>query len=305
MTDLLSNIFTAGISAVLTVFVVHPIDTVKTRLQIENKTNSVGEASKTNSALKQTFIIQTIQSIKLENGLKGFYRGIGPAIMRESTYTSLRIGLYGPIKQLFNINSDSNFFLKFMAGSASGLIGSIAGNPFDVLKTKMIANATLNITTNSTSPTSPTSPITTKSLITDIYQTNGLKGFYKGLSANLMRACVLNGTKMACYDQIKESIVKLNIVKNDLVVQFVSAFFSGFCMSITVTPFDMIRTKLMSQPIDQKIYNGFYDCVKKIVKQNGPMSLYTGFIPIWMRFAPATTLQLVIFDQLKTRLGFI
>jgi solute carrier family 25 protein 34/35 len=76
-------------------------------------------------------------------------------------------------------------------------------------------------------------------------------------------------------------------------------------MSITVMPFDMIRTKLMSQPIDQKIYNGFFDCVKKVIRQNGPMALYTGFIPIWMRFAPATTLQLVIFDQLKTRLGFI
>lgn len=301
MTDILSNIFAAGVSAVLTVFVVHPIDTVKTRLQIVSKiivTPAISApiiSDLTNSALKQTSISQTIQSIKLENGLKGFYRGIAPAIMRESTYTSLRIGLYGPIKQLFNIKSDSNFFFKFMAGSASGLIGSIAGNPFDVLKTKMIANAT-NSSHNSTQIVSG------KSLIIDIYQTNGLKGFYKGLSANLMRACVLNGTKMACYDQIKESIIKSNIVKNDLVIQFVSAFLSGFFMSITVTPFDMIRTKLMSQPIDQKIYNGFFDCVKKVVKQNGPMSLYTGFIPIWMRFAPATTLQLVIFDQLKTRL---
>lgn len=288
MTDLLSNIFTAGVSAVLTLFVVHPIDTVKTRLQIENKAKSA-----TNS--NQNSIIQTIQTIKSENGLKGFYRGIGPAIMRESTYTSLRLGLYGPIKQLFDIKSDSNFFLKFMAGSASGLIGSIAGNPFDVLKTKMIANAT-NSSHNSTQIVSG------NSLIIDIYQTNGLKGFYKGLSANLMRACVLNGTKMACYDQIKESIIKSNMVKNDLVVQFVSAFLSGFFMSITVTPFDMIRTKLMSQPMNQKIYNGFFDCAKKVIKQNGPMGLYTGFIPIWMRFAPTTTLQLVIFDQLKTRL---
>jgi hypothetical protein len=288
MTDLLSNIFTAGVSAVLTLFVVHPIDTVKTRLQIENKAKSATNPNPNS-------IIQTIQTIKSENGLKGFYRGIGPAIMRESTYTSLRLGLYGPIKQLFDIKSDSNFFLKFMAGSASGLIGSIAGNPFDVLKTKMIANAT-NSSHNSTQIVSG------KSLIIDIYQTNGLKGFYKGLSANLMRACVLNGTKMACYDQIKESIIKSNMVKNDLVVQFVSAFLSGFFMSITVTPFDMIRTKLMSQPMNQKIYNGFFDCAKKVIKQNGPMGLYTGFIPIWMRFAPTTTLQLVIFDQLKTRL---
>ena len=28
-------------------------------------------------------------------------------------------------------------------------------------------------------------------------------GFYRGISANISRACVLNGTKMACYDKAK------------------------------------------------------------------------------------------------------
>jgi hypothetical protein len=196
--------------------------------------------------------------------LKGFWRGIGPAMMRESTYTSLRIGLYGPIKKTFNVTADSNFIFKFMSGSLSGLIGSIAGNPFDVLKTKMIGSISqTNLTTQSKQSTQLTQLTqSTKSLIKEIYHHNGIKGFYKGVSANVMRACVLNGTKMACYDQIKESIIKSNMVKNDLVVQFVSAFLSGFFMSITVTPFDMIRTKLMSQPMNQKIYNGFFDCAK-------------------------------------------
>lgn len=36
----------------------------------------------------------------------------------------------------------------------------------------------------------------------------GISGFYRGLEANIMRACVLNGTKMACYDTIKGHVVE-------------------------------------------------------------------------------------------------
>ena len=35
------------------------------------------------------------------------------------------------------------------------------------------------------------------------------------------------------------------------------------------------------------------DAAVKIVRKNGPLSLYRGFFPIWGRFAPQATLQLV------------
>jgi hypothetical protein len=37
-------------------------------------------------------------------------------------------------------------------------------------------------------------------------------GFYRGIDANIMRAMVLNGTKMGCYDTIKGMIVKADVV---------------------------------------------------------------------------------------------
>ena len=33
------------------------------------------------------------------------------------------------------------------------------------------------------------------------------------------------------------------------------------------------------------------------------MGLYAGFFPVWARFAPTTTLQLVIFEQIKPIFG--
>ena len=85
---------------------------------------------------------------------------------------------------------------------------------------------------------------------------------------------------------------------------FMSSVLSGFCMTITVSPWDMIRTKLMNQPTDAKFYNGFVDCFVKTVQEGGPLSLWRGFVPIWARFAPTATIQLLTIETLYSSLGY-
>lgn len=50
-----------------------------------------------------------------------------------------------------------------------------------------------------------------------------------------------------------------------------------------------------------KVYKGFADCLVKIIKAEGPLGLWAGFMPIWARFAPTTSTQLVIFGMIKDR----
>ena len=278
--DLMRNVGAAGSSAVIAVTGIHPIDVVKTRLQVTDGVVNY----------KQLGIRGTIQTIAKSEGIPAFWKGIGAAWMRESSYTSLRLGLYGPIKEGLRVKKDSSFFMKFTAGSLAGAFGSLVGNPFDVLKTRMI-------TTEGTHKT------TIYQTAIDIYRFHKLPGFYTGLQANVMRACVLNGTKMACYDQITYFIQRTQMIPLGIPTQFVSAFGAGFFMATTVAPFDMIRTQLMNQPLGRKKYTGFFDCFGKIVTSQGVSGLYAGFIPIWARFAPTTCLQLIIFEQLKPIFG--
>ncbi len=263
LSDLTKNLISACTGALLTVQVTHPIDFYKTQLQFGTKSNS-------------------FTSIYRTYGLGGLWTGLKPAMLRESTYTTARIGLYEPVKKFFNIKPETNFGLKFMAGSASGLIGSIIGNPFDVMKIQSMKN--------------PKTPF--KQIAQDVY-TNSLMSH--GLQANLLRACVLNGTKMSCYDQIKNWIGSKKLFTSDLPIQFAASFCAGFCMACTVTPFDMIRTKLMSQAGTTK--SNFVSCVNDIIKELGWTGLYAGFVPVWLRFAPSTCLQLVIYEQTKNYLG--
>ena len=60
--------------------------------------------------------------------------------MGEASYTSLRLGLYEPCKSITGADKPgAGFVTKFVAGAMAGAIGSLVGNPFGVLKTRMMA----------------------------------------------------------------------------------------------------------------------------------------------------------------------
>lgn len=261
----------AGTTALIAVNFTHPIETWKTRLQVNPK-------------------FSVVDMVKAD-GVSSLWKGVQAAWLREASYTTIKLGAYSPIRDLIGANKkDSPFILKFAAGSLSGSIGSVFGNPFDVMKTKMM--------TDSERPS-------LAHAMRQMFKDQGISGFYRGISANIMRACVLNGTKMGCYDLVKGMVVeKTGWSRGDIRCTFSSAVCAGFFMTCTVAPFDMLRTTLMNQPTDRQLYTGFADAATKIFKEHGPMAFYRGFFPIWGRFAPQATLQLVIFDILRKLAGF-
>jgi len=278
--SLLQQVGMAGTAAVITVTFIHPIDVVKTRIQISQEYAAAG-------------ISGTAKMVVKADGVLALWGGVNAAWMREASYTSLRLVLYEPCKVLFGCTTPENttFLKKFGAGSAAGALGSLAGNPFDVLKTRLMT---------AEGPNKPSLSTVAKELLAK----QGIGGFYRGIDSNVARAMVLNGTKMSCYDTSKGLVVQYTgMGKGDLATQFLSAVVAGFCMTCTVSPFDMVRTRLMNQPADAKIYNNAVDCFAKIIRQEGPATLWRGFMPIWMRFAPTTTIQLVIFEQLRGMMG--
>jgi hypothetical protein len=86
-------------------------------------------------------MIQGVILVAKEEGVKkGMFKGIEGAWMRESVYSTLRLGLYEPIKREMGVTKDSGVGWKFAAGSTAGLIASVIANPFDLLKIRMQAS---------------------------------------------------------------------------------------------------------------------------------------------------------------------
>ena len=215
----------AGASSIVACTFVHPIDTIKVRMQIQ--------VPLPDGTKKYPNMIAGIKTIMAEEGVRyGIYKGIEGAYLRESVYSTLRLGLYEPIKRVAGVNKDSGIAYKFMAGGASGLIGSGIANPFDLLKIRMQAHK------GEYKPPSWH--------VNEVYSNFGIVGFWRGVAPTMVRAMLMNGTKLAVYDTIKHKIIDLKILKDGVAVQFIAACVAGFFQTVVTAPMDNIKTRIMN-----------------------------------------------------------
>ena len=84
----------AGASGVMAAMVVHPVDTMKIRMQLQGELEKSGHPKR-----HRTLMHAAYSSFKLE-GFHGPYKGITASLARESSYTTIRLGLYEPFKQM-------------------------------------------------------------------------------------------------------------------------------------------------------------------------------------------------------------
>ena len=70
---------------------------------------------------------------------KGIYRGLSASLVRESIYSTTRLGLYDPVKRFIGVTPESSNIWKFVSGGCVGLIASALCNPADFLKVRMQA----------------------------------------------------------------------------------------------------------------------------------------------------------------------
>lgn len=80
-----------------------------------------------------------IYKIGREEGIKkGIGKGYVGSLLRELTTTTIRLGLYKPIKEFLGEKDPKTtpIWKRFLSGAIAGGISSILSNPADLLKTK-------------------------------------------------------------------------------------------------------------------------------------------------------------------------
>ena len=161
----------------------HPIDLIKIRMQLQKPLPD--------GSMRYKNMIQGIMMVAREEGLKkGIYKGIEGAWLRESIYSTMRLGLYEPIKRQMGIKKDSGIGWKFLSGSLAGLIASSIANPLDLIKIRMQSFQGKEMPG-------------VGYFFREVYADGGIAGFWKGVGPTCVRAMEMNGTKLAVYDSIK------------------------------------------------------------------------------------------------------
>jgi len=291
-----------GISCMSAACVTNPIDVIKTRLQLQGELTKKGMVTE----VKYKGFVRGIITLFFEEGFRGLYKGITPSLLREGTYSTLRMGFYEPFRDSISgllpssqnkKGNDASLLTKILAGAAAGATGAAIANPTDLVKVRMQAEK----------PGEAQRYKNTMDAFVSIYKTEGIPGLYRGVGPTTQRAMLLTGTQLASYDHTKHFLLKTGYFQENTFTHFVVSFIAGFFCATTTAPFDTVKSRYMNQKFDQSgkgmTYTSTMDCFVKTFKAEGFLGLYKGWLPNWFRIGPHTVVTFLILEKLRAWAG--
>ncbi|GCC40365.1 hypothetical protein chiPu_0024131, partial [Chiloscyllium punctatum] len=85
-----------------------------------------------------------------------------------------------------------------------------------------------------------------------IYRQQGILGLWRGVSAAVPRVMVGSAAQLATFDSAKQLVKDQQWFSNDSwMVGLAGGMMSSVAVVITMTPFDVISTRLYNQPVDE------------------------------------------------------
>lgn len=299
-TSVLKGLAYGGIASCVAETMTIPVDVVKTRLQMDG---AGARRAYTGSMNCATTLVRT-------EGAGALFKGLPPALLRQSTYGSMRYGLYAPIRDMLGVDptkpkSQVPLWKKIAAGAGAGAIASGIANPTDLVKVRMQTDGML-LGQNGELMLKRYSGV--GQCFVSIVREEGVFELWRGVGPTIGRASALAAAELASYDEIKMQLKQRDIVKSDgLFLHSVTATASGFIATVASSPFDVVKSRVMGQPVDASgrgvLYSGMIDCFIKLSNQEGPLSLYKGFWPNFGRVVPRVVTVFIAMEQLKARFG--
>lgn len=138
----------------------------------------------------------------------------------------------------------------------------------------------------------------------DIYRDFGIVGLWRGASGAVLRVSVGSAAQLSTFSLTKDIIERRNLFEKDsFFLGLTASFCSSFVVSLAMTPFDVVSTRLYNQGVDKTgkglLYSGPFDCIAKIFKQEGFLGFYKGIGAQYFRLGPHTILSLVFCHELR------
>ncbi|KAJ7958934.1 Mitochondrial uncoupling protein [Quillaja saponaria] len=304
-----------GIASIVAGGSTHPLDLIKVRMQLQGEKLPVSMNTQPIHNLRPAFAFHSHSStiampppprvgpisvgvrIFQTEGVAALFSGISATVLRQTLYSTTRMGLYDVLKQKWTNPDSGNMPLvrKITAGLIAGGIGAAVGNPADVAMVRMQADGRL--------------PADQRrnyrgvfDAITRMSKQEGVASLWRGSALTVNRAMIVTASQLASYDQFKETLLEKHLMNDGLGTHVTASFAAGFVASVASNPVDVIKTRVMNmkvEPGEVPPYSGALDCALKTVRAEGPMALYKGFIPTISRQGPFTVVLFVTLEQVR------
>ncbi|XP_009761344.1 mitochondrial uncoupling protein 5-like [Nicotiana tabacum] len=307
-----------GIASIIAGCSTHPLDLIKVRMQLQGETPAPAAAVQNlrpalafHSGTHATTHIHVpappppprvgpvAVGVKIiqQEGVAALFSGVSATVLRQTLYSTTRMGLYDMLKQKWTDPDTNNMPLsrKIVAGLIAGGIGAAVGNPADVAMVRMQADGRLPLAQRRNYKS-------VVDAITQMSKSEGITSLWRGSSLTVNRAMLVTASQLASYDQFKETILEKGLMKDGLGTHVTASFAAGFVAAVASNPVDVIKTRVMNMRVEPGMappYSGALDCAMKTIKAEGPMALYKGFIPTISRQGPFTIVLFVTLEQVR------
>lgn len=288
------------VSGGLTNALLHPLDSVKTRLQAAGR----GQRYHSRLTIRDTFLVT--RNIIATEGWTALYQGLTSSILGASSSWGLYFFVYNSSKNYFFKSGDYKSMndlptLALLASSINaGLITCLITHPIWLVKTRLQLQQR-----NQSISESPQYYKGTLDAFWKIAKNEGItRGLYLGLSPSLF--LISHGViHFVLYDLFKA--VYLKRFKNDAIYlnSYESFTLAGLAKAIAVLstyPLQVVKTRLQdlknkAPNMDKNLqYNGMIDAMRKMYKLEGAASFFRGIIPHLARNTPSGAITFALYE---------
>jgi len=273
----------------------YPFDTVKVRLQ----------AQPDHAPLRYAGPLDCFKQSLKHDGFAGLYRGVsaplvGAAVETSSLFFSYRVAqdiLHSAIS--LPASKELPFGALILCGAASGAFTSVLLTPIELVKCKMqvpfIKSATVQ------------RPPTVFSIMSSVYQHQGIRGFWHGQMGTLIRETGGSAAWFGSNEGIKllfrKSKKKENITDDDLTVwqRLTAGALAGMSYNFLFYPADTIKSRMQTEDVVQTVKAGkrsFWSVGKAVWRAHGLKGLYRGCGITVARSAPSSAVIFTLHDAL-------
>jgi len=190
--------FLAGLAAGATeaALVVGPMEVVKIRLQAQlHSMSDPMEVPKYRNAAHALFVILK------EEGPTTLYRGVGLTMLRQATNQAANFTSYSYLKA-FLLEQQPQYtqlpsYQSLVIGFISGAVGPFTNAPIDTIKTRV---------QRATKVPGETALSRTVNVAGQMFQQEGVKAFYKGITPRVARVAPGQAVVFAVYERVKSFI---------------------------------------------------------------------------------------------------
>lgn len=324
-----------ALAGFLSGLVVCPLDVAKTRFQAQGaylRDNNSNINLTNNIIPKYKGAFQSMNLIWKEEGIRGLYRGIVPITLGYFPTWMIYFTCYEHFKKMYsNLIVDENLSY-FASAISSGAISSTVTNPIWVVKTRLMLQmdngkniydsfSTANNNTTTTNTTANNTKIKrdwykgTIDAFIKMYKNEGIGVFYKGLLPSYFGLCHV-AIQFPLYENFKKLFKLNNNEKSpmnetsvtekavDFVKFILASSLSKMIASGITYPHELVRTRLQlfsnsNEILKESQFSGLIRVIKTIIKNEGFLGFYSGFVINLARTVPASAVTMVSFEYFR------